>query len=214
MVAGIEISTAEGEAPIHILGYSFSLTNQAILDFCELQQKRRDERNRSILKLLQGGNFVVREEDLPSEGSVGRPHIAQVLVAKGYARDIKHAFRRFVGDRCRYYVSGEKATVAEAIDVIHEAGGYAVVAHPHLIRDQRALEATLDEDFDGIEVFYARFPADKEKRWYDVATEKKWIMTGGSDFHGANKPETDLGRSWVCEETFRMLEQRHRENNP
>ena len=87
-----------------------------------------------------------------------------------------------------------------------------MIAHPHLAEDARLLREVLEMPFDGLECYYAKFMPAKEKKWVDIATQKKWIMTGGSDFHGEGKRNNELGCSWVGDETFDFLYERQKEN--
>ena len=145
----------------------------------------------------------------------GRPHIAQAMIEKGYVASIEEAFKKYLGEgRCCYY-PGSRPSVEETLDVIRSAGALAVIAHPQLIKQRRIINQLLEMDFDGIEAYYARFSGYDEQKWVNIAREKGWIVTGGSDYHGEIKPQNPLGSSWVSEETFRILQDHylsHHEN--
>ena len=137
--------------------------------------------------------------------TLGRPHIAAVMVSKGYVRSIQEAFQLYLGDNKSCFVPGEPFPVAEAIAVIHEAGGKAFIAHPHLYQNAYLIKEVLMLPFDGIECYYGRSHLDKVKRWKKMATHKGLLMSGGSDFHGNAKPHISLGASWVDQTIFESI---------
>lgn len=208
MITGVEFSTVHNETSIHILGYAFQPDHPAIEKLCARHVKRRTERNRKILEKLAEKGMPIEEEEIytASPHTVGRPHIAQAMLARGYIKNFLEAFHKWIGDGKSCYARGESVSTKETVDIIHEAGGLAVIAHPHLVQNQTVLQSLFDLPFDGIECYYARFLPPMEKRWHDIAEKKGWIATGGSDYHGSVKPETPLGASWVNEETFQILE--------
>lgn len=211
MISGIEFSAAHDNSSVHVLGYSFKLDSPSILELCEKHKTRRLERYRQMLELLKMHNMPITEEELLSlgqQGSIGRPHIAMAMMKKGYIGSIRDAFHNYLGEGKSCYVRSEYISVEETIQTIHDANGLAVIAHPHIIKNRKLINEILGLDFDGIEVHYAKFPADAEKPWADIAEGKKWIKTGGSDFHGSVKPENPLGCSWVNEQTFQQLYER------
>ena len=151
---------------------------------------------------------------LPHEKcTVGRPHIAQVLVKKGYVNNVAEAFLKYIGEEKPCYVRGETFSVEETISVIRDAKGVAIIAHPHLIKDSGIVLKLLEMGFDGLEGYYAMFPLKQQERWIKIAKNKKWLITGGSDFHGAVKPMIPLGCSWIGEDSFRHLQDLYLKNN-
>lgn len=210
--SGIELSCSEKGDSVHILGYDFSLQSEEIKNLCLMHQTRRLSRNLAILKKLERLNMPVQETELEKlqnqKKTVGRPHIAELMVKKGYVSSIKEAFSLYLGDGKCCYDPGEPFSVQETIDIIHRADGKAFIAHPHLIQSGRLLRELLKMNFDGIECYYAKFTPENEKRWLKIAGEKNWLVSGGSDFHGAIKPQISLGSSWVDEETFYKIFQK------
>jgi hypothetical protein len=200
--AGIELSCTLREKSIHILGYDYDLSSKEIHSFCERHILRRKERNLKILEKLRRLNMPIKESELKALSTIGRPHIAQIMVEKGYVNSIKEAFSSFIGEGKCCYDSGEPVSVEETIEVIHFAKGKAFIAHPHLISHRFLLKELLKMPFDGIECFYANFLPSEHKKWLQIAEEKKWLISGGSDFHGDVKPGLSLGCSWVDEKTF------------
>jgi 3',5'-nucleoside bisphosphate phosphatase len=217
MIPGVEFSAIFQRMSVHVLGYAYSLTSQAIKKFCQRHIERRKKRNALILKLLANHKMVITEEELYSDSiknphTVGRPHIAKAMINKGYVQNINEAFKKFIGDGKCCFSAGESFSVQETIDVIHEGGGLAIIAHPHLIDNSNIFQQLTKLKFDGIECFYSRFPAEKQYRWVEVAKKKGWLITGGSDFHGDTKPTIALGCSWAPEETFRFLQEHYKKN--
>ncbi len=209
LIPGVEFSAMHKNATVHILGYAFHLNDAELLSFCKRHTERRSDRNQQILQKLAKMGIKITEEDIRLANdklhSIGRPHIAQAMRAKGYVQSIQDAFKKYIGEGKPAYASGESFSVEETLERIHRANGLAVIAHPHLIDDQRILKGLLDMNFDGIECFYSKFSREHSARWIEIAQKKNWLMTGGSDFHGSVKPNVPLGCSWVNEETFLKL---------
>ncbi len=202
---GVEFSSAFEGVNVHILGYNFSLKGSSIPALCLRHRNRREQRNRAILEKLQAQNIQIEEKDLKGN-LLGRPHIAQAMVKMGYVRTFKEAFTRYLAEGKRAYVQGETISAQETIDAIHGDGGKAFLAHPHLLPKRKLwLRRLCALPFDGIECYYAHFPLDSEEKWLELAQEKGWLVSGGSDFHGETKPSNRLGSSWVNEATFNQV---------
>lgn len=214
LISGIEFSAAYRRTSVHILGYAFSLSDEHILAFCRRHQERREKRNQTILQLLAKNKMPITHEELlagfdPSTAprkTIGRPHIAQAMIRHGYVQSVQEAFSKYLKEGKPCYAAGEPFSVEETIDVIHRAKGIAVIAHPHLIEKGSTIRYLLQMNFDGLEAYYARLPAEQEEKWIKIGQEKGWLITGGSDFHGSVKPNIPLGCSWVNEQTFRLLQ--------
>ena len=164
-------------------------------------------RNKAILEKLSRLSMPILEEELMKMGekTVGRPHIAQLMIKKGYVGSIKDAFNRFIGDGKLCYDPGVGITVEETISIIHQGRGKAFIAHPHLLEHANRIKELLKLPFDGLECHYAKFPPEQEKRWLQASKERGWLISGGSDFHGSVKDYIHLGCSWVDEENFRKI---------
>lgn len=207
---GVEFSTSFRKTSIHVLAYDFDLQSEQIRGLCSRHVKRRKTRNQMILERLSRLSMPVFEEELNQFGSemIGRPHIAQVMVRKGYVSSIKEAFHRFLGDGCPCFESGQTISLEETLTIIHEGGGKAFIAHPHLIVHRNTIKELLKLPFDGIECYYAKIPPFRESVWLKIAKEQGLLVSGGSDFHGAVKEHIPLGSSWVGEEAFHQIFQR------
>ena len=217
LISGVEFSAVHERASVHILAYSFPLNSDLIKEFCIKHIRGRENRNTQILSLLNSHGMLISEEDIrfhtdTLKHTIGRPHIAQAMMKKGYVSTVQEAFNKFIGDGKSCYASGGYFSVDETLDLIHRAKGLAVIAHPHLIEKSHTVDELLKMNFDGIEAYYAKFPLQQNERWIKIGMKKNWIITGGSDFHGDIKPQLSLGHSWVRQETFKILADHFREN--
>jgi len=203
LLAGIEFSTVLLGKSVHLLGYGYELGHPAIASLCAKHKQRRTERNLQMVENLKNLRMPI---ELPvAESSIGRPHLAQAMLEKGYVQTIQEAFKKYLGEGKPAYAKGESVTVDETIYAIHAAKGIAIIAHPHLIEEPYIIKNLLDFDFDGIECFYAKFSPEQNKRWLEIAEKKKWLITGGSDFHGSIKPTIPLGASWVDQNNWERI---------
>ena len=158
LIPGVEFSSCYQDTGIHLLGYCFDLQNQAIREFCIRHKDRRKERNHLILELLRKEGMELSENDLRDAGGVvGRPHIANAMIKKGYVATFQDAFRLFIGDGKPCFAPGNRFSLDETIGVIHAAGGKAVLAHPILLKKRSLIKKLLELPFDGVECFYANF---------------------------------------------------------
>jgi predicted metal-dependent phosphoesterase TrpH len=202
LVCGIELSTRFGGASVHLLGYfpcaAPSDDFMAWLGF--LQESRRD-RNRRLIEKLQslGVDITLAEVEAKGRSLTGRPHFARVLVEKGYAKDIQDAFDELLDESARGYVQRQEVPVDEAISRITAAGGVASLAHPIRVakNDWEKLGKYVGElagmGMQAIEVFHSDHTPENVAYYGSLAMRFGLRMTGGSDFHGGNKPSISLG---------------------
>lgn len=207
VIPGVEFSTRFKENSVHVLGYAFDYTHPALLDLCQKHKTRRYDRNRQILeKLNREGCKITQEElDNQAEGTTGRPHIAALMVAKGYVKDVTTAFHKYLGDGKKCYVAGYNMSVEETLDVIHAAKGLAFLAHPHLHKNPKLIRKILELPFDGMECTYANMSKEQNAPWLELAKSKNLRISGGSDFHGTAKPTIQLGCTSVGWAEFEPL---------
>jgi predicted metal-dependent phosphoesterase TrpH len=204
---GVEISSTPPQpfgcsGSFHILGYGIDIDHTGLNRALEELQTSRRERNPKIVRRLQalGMDIALSEVATGSiNGSVGRPHIARVMLAKGFVDSIDEAFARFLGPGQPAYVDKQRMACEQAIELIAAAGGLAVLAHPSLIAlhaDQTVpdLIACLKPlGLAGIEVFYPEHSKADTVGYQALAEQHDLLMTGGTDFHGSLKPEIQLG---------------------
>jgi predicted metal-dependent phosphoesterase TrpH len=192
VIPGVEISTSAEGKDIHILGYGFSPDDPALLERLVSLRQVRTRRNEEILSKLNGLGMEITMAEVEREasdsprgdGSIGRPHMAEVLVRKGYVKDLKDAFNRYLAEGAAAYVNPPRIGPADAVDWIHEAGGAAIVAHPGLYRNDRLVLELLDRGADGLEAYHSDHDEAMQRHYKTLAKSRGKLVTGGSDFHG------------------------------
>ena len=203
---GIEFSSVFEGQDVHLLGYDFDLNSPDIEALCMRHKNRRLNRNLAVLEKLRSHKMDITMEDIKEHGdSVGRPHIAHVMVQRGYVRSIKEAFDKYLGEGRCCYVRGDALTVDETIAALHKAHGKAFLAHPHLLAASFPIHRLLEKSFDGLECRYAKLSAKSAEPWEKIARSQNWHESAGSDFHGSVKPGLPLGCQGVDQATFERI---------
>ena len=201
-VNGIEISADFVHGTMHILGYFVDDESETLLSATKRLREARDRRNPEIARRLQRlGCNITMEEAATIAGNevVGRPHFARLLVEKGYVESIQVAFDRLLAKGAPAFVEKERLSPSDAIALIHNAGGAAILAHPYQLRlESSDLNAKLGElaaiGLDGIEAIYSRHTPEQRDAYQRLAERRGLLVTGGSDFHGSYKPDISLVR--------------------
>lgn len=200
---GVEFSCSFEGQNVHILAYDFILSNSIVEMLCKEQQFNRIKRNQVILEKLQSKGIFIEQEELDSlKGVLGRPHIAQLMIEKGYVNSMQEAFTVYLGDHKSCFYLGELLQLEETIRLIHQAQAKVFLAHPHFLSGSIFIKNLFKLPFDGIECYYAKVSSTQEKRWIQLAKSKGLLISGGSDYHGSVKSYLPLGCSWVDRETF------------
>jgi hypothetical protein len=131
MIPGVEFSSDHKNESVHILGYSYQLNHPQIQKLVQRHIERRKNRNLAILQLLAQHDMPIKAEEIDhSDHTIGRPHIAQAMVDHGYVETIQEAFLKYIGDSKCCHARGVPISAVETIDIIHQAGGLAIIAHP------------------------------------------------------------------------------------
>lgn len=187
-INGCEFSADYKDKSIHILGYRFDETNKELRDFIEYFKSKREERIDEIIRRCNNAGYFISKDELlkkfPKTQAYGRPHIGQLLIDGGYAKDINDVFKDILRKDSPCYVPKVKIEVPYIIDIIHKAGGLAVMAHPKLVTSDEYVVEMLAHDFDGMEVYHTKHNDDDVKRYKALAKEHNLFITGGSDYHG------------------------------
>lgn len=200
-VNGIEISADYSPGTMHILGYYIDDHSRALASKLEELKLARKRRNPEIADRLQSLGLEISYDEVASLAGnevVGRPHFARLMVQRNYAVSIQDAFDRFLAKGAPAYVEKKRLAPAEAIALIHDAGGVAVLAHPYqlklsLLQEAEVLIGNLAAlGLDGIEALYSRHSPEERQAYAAIATRHGLIVTGGSDYHGTYKPDLDL----------------------
>lgn len=192
LVPGVELSTDIPGSEVHVLGYFMDVADPTFQSELTRFREGRLGRGMAMIEKLRGLGMDVsweRVQEIAGDASVGRPHVAQHLLERGYVTSIPDAFDRFIGRNGPAYAEREKLTPAQAVALIRGAGGIAVVAHPHYTRDHEAVLAELKEQgLTGMEVYYRDLPPEKVAELLALAKRLGLLPTGGSDFHGLGNP--------------------------
>jgi len=200
IIPGIEISVLHDKVEYHILGYWADPQNSVLAEALAKLQGARSERNNRILQKLNELGIPATSEELErvsEQGQTGRPHIAKLLVRYGVVKTITQAFDDFLKKGAVAYVSRFAFTAIEAVTLIHQAGGLAVLAHPtqndpELTRLPSVLADLVPAGLDGIEVYYPTHSHKMKKKLRALAAQHNLLLTGGSDYHGDIRPGTTL----------------------
>ncbi len=208
IVPGVELSCEYDGIEVHVLGYFVDVDSEDLQQVLSRQRSRRKDRMAHMLeKLAKAGLKISLDEvlDLAQFGVVGRPHLAQVLLRRGYVRDLRSAYDLYIGHNRPYYVPTLRMDVSEAVDLIRRSGGLPVLAHPIFIPSRILPDLLSQFLFWGIEVMYPEHPSRFVEQLRDIAESKGLAITGGSDFHGAAKKEDYLGRVGLSKEEYEAL---------
>ena len=194
IIPGVELSAHYGLGTLHILGYFVDITHPTLLHSLQEYRHFRDRRNPLILHRLRELGYPLDMEEVTRHAGgnvINRPHIAQAMLNRGYVKNCKEAFDRFLGQGAAAYFAKEVYDAPKAVQIIHESGGLAVMAHPALLHDKglvkigheiRRLHAIAH--FDGIEAYHGDCISDHSDFFVAIARELNLFVTGGSDFHG------------------------------
>ncbi len=196
LIPGVELSTVHDGRDVHILGYFVDTENREFrARLAELRSARRDRAEMMVDALHTAGYELTLDEVLllAEEGSVGRSHVARVLVERGHAVDVADAFDRFIGRNRPFYVAKPVAGPVEVIESIRAAGGVAVLAHPGVTQIDDALDELVAAGLDGLEAYHAEHTRSMQDRYAGIADRRGLIATGGSDFHGISAPGASMG---------------------
>lgn len=201
-IPGIEISCQDVEE-VHMVGLYINYKNKELIDACNRFRYARDRRAIKIIEYLGKFSIPIKLEEvrkIAGEGSIGRPHFARWLIEHGYVSERKEAFSKYLDSQDFHkYVSREKPTPEEAINLIHNAGGKAVLAHPGLLKmslekQEQFISKLKIKGLDGIECFYSKHSDSQVKKYVELANTYDLKMSCGSDFHGEKvKPTVKLG---------------------
>jgi 3',5'-nucleoside bisphosphate phosphatase len=200
VIPGIELSSRWGATELHILGYFLDWNDPELRGHLTRFQEARHVRNPRIIEKLNALGLALTYEEvktLAGNDSVGRPHIARVMIDKGYVTSAKEAFDRYLADGAAAHVPRELPEPAEAIAVIRAAHGVPVLAHPSWLDRSEGIYKICEQlkalGLAGIEVHYSTHRPEQTATYLDVARRLNLLVTGGSDFHGVTKPDIEVG---------------------
>lgn len=202
IIPGVELSSRLDGQELHVLGYFFDWQDSAFRDHLAQQRFTRNARIPQTIERLNALGLELSEDEVRAKtgfGSIGRPHVAQALVDKGYVQDTREAFERYLKEGAPAYVPRMLADTRDVIAWIRNAGGVPVLAHPKWTRCQgeslyRLCACLKEAGLLGLEVFYSSHNQRQTSRFLELAKRLDLLITGGSDFHGATNPGIQVGR--------------------
>lgn len=209
LVPGVEVSANFGNVAVHVLGLFIDYRESWLRErFAEAFELRRVRVHKIVAKLSKVGVELTAEEVFArsSHGSVGRPHVAEALVAKGVVGSLQEAFDRYLAQDRPAYVGYERVTLRDATELIRRAGGVASLAHPVLLRDDALIADMVDDELQAIEVFHTDHTREKAAEYQILASELGLLATGGSDFHRPDDGgHAEVGCAELTREAFEAI---------
>lgn len=201
VIPAIEISTDVPGDEVHVLGYFIDYTNPHFISRLESMRRSRVERAQKMVAKLKGLGVNIeweRVQHFAGGSTIGRPHIAQAMLEKGYIGSISEAFAKYIGRNGPAYVEREKMTPAEAVKLLLDVNGLPVLAHPLTIRETEAMIMEMRAaGMVGIEVYYKDYGEEQRNSLRQLAQKHHLIATGGSDYHGLEDNEIMIGDAGV-----------------
>ncbi len=187
VLPGVELTCDFNGRESHLLAYCFDVENDGMKKLLAEHKQARLDRIEWIVGELTQQGLEIDKEEVRAEaggGNVGRPHVASVLVKKGYVGSAKEAFIRYLGNHALGPIQSYYVSYHQAIQHIRSAGGATVLAHPGVLYSQSELEEWIQAGLDGIEVVHPSHNYEKQKKFQEIADQNNLLKTGGSDYHG------------------------------
>ncbi len=196
LIPGIEMSASAKDIEVHVLGFFFDVAHAGLQRHLAEQQARRIARMREMVQRLQRVGVTIDAEEVlqvAGEGTVGRPHVARVLLKHGYVTTLAEAFQRYIGQGNPGFVPGSPMPPSLIIRVIREAGGIPVLAHPVYLKSDAIIEACVRDGLVGLEVYHSGHTPELVHHYEQLADRLQLLKTGGSDSHGNAKEGLPIG---------------------
>jgi predicted metal-dependent phosphoesterase TrpH len=209
IVPGIEINCDVEGAEIHVLGYGMDYEASWFQDFCRAQREERRARVHRTAERLAALGLPIDVERvfaLVQEGSAGRPHVARVMVERGYVKTVREAFDRYLAAGKPAHVPRRKLTPEDAVRLLRRAGGAPVFAHPGLAERDELIPSMVEAGLMGIECYYSEHSPAQRGTYLDLCRRYDLVATGGSDFHGPQVRAATLGHPTVPLATWDALQ--------
>lgn len=190
-VPGLEVDTEHAGHTVHLLAYGITSDETPLLSALRKQREEREVRMQAIVERMNGLGVDVSYDDVLKQvkggSSVGRPHLARALLAKGIVTNIQEAFDKYLADGEKGFVKLKRLTSADIVPMVHESGGIVVIAHPKRLREERHLAEIADLGVEGVEAVHPTADPAYQQQIIDFADARGLLVTGGTDFHA---PET------------------------
>lgn len=226
IIPGIELSSevhpvrneflygATPSEELHIVGLFVDYKNTEFLKILKgLSAGRKDRMNDMLKKLAKMGMPITMKEieKFKTKDVVGRLHLAQAMVEKGYVKTTNEAFDKFIGDGGTAYANRSRLSSKKAISLIKEIGGISIIAHPHLIKNQDIIPKLIEEGMNGIEVYFTNHNANPSLKYLEIAKKHNLLLSGGSDCHGLTG-KTFLGKVKVPYQAIEGMKKWRKQN--
>ena len=216
VLPGIELSTEINGKDVHMLGYLFDWQDAALIEQLQKMQNARAERMKQMIQKLEAlGIHDISFEEISGSAktkALGRPHLAAALVEKKIVGSMRGAFDKFLAEGAPAYVPKFKQSPQEAIKLIKDLGGIAVLAHPMLSNVDELIPSLVAAGLGGLEVYYPNSTTNIMRFYEGLARKHHLVVTGGSDAHGAAKKHTFIGKVRIPYDLIEKLKQAAQEN--
>lgn len=210
-IPATELTAEQDGIELHLLGYFLDRENETLKDQLTKFQEVRQNRIHEITQRLQHLGYQLQAESvfrLANCRAPGRPHVARAMVQEGYVGSLDEAFERFLKKGKPAWAPKFKMSALEAIELIHQAGGLAVLAHPGLSRADETIDALIRSGLDGLECFHTKHSTYMTEHYLELAERHDLAVTGGSDCHGMSKGKPLIGTLRIPYEYVQRLERR------
>jgi 3',5'-nucleoside bisphosphate phosphatase len=210
-IPGAELTAEQEDTEVHVLGYFLDARNEKLLaEIATFQIVRQNRIHEMVARVNELGVPLKAESvfALANCKSPGRPHVARAMVKAGYVKTLDEAFERFLKKGRPAWVPKSKISALDAIALIHQAGGLAVMAHPGLNRTDSIIPALVAAGMDGIECFHTKHSTAMSERYLEIADKYNLLVTGGSDCHGFSKGKPLIGTVKLPYEHVQKMKER------
>jgi 3',5'-nucleoside bisphosphate phosphatase len=200
LITGVELSCHYQEADIHLLAYFIDPAYAPLADKVKFYQLERLKRGILIVEKLNELGIDLKMETvqrMAKDATLGRVHVADALLKEEYVHTFDEAFSRYLGYHAPAYVPKTHFDPAEAIDLVHQAGGISVMAHPGSTRRDDAIAFMKGVGMDGLEVYHSKHTPAQVRHYKEIAARNNLLISGGSDWHGRNDPRSEMGNQHV-----------------
>lgn len=219
VIQGIEVNTIYNDNEIHVLGYFMNTENADFKELVKVQQQARVKQTKEIITLLNKKEGIhIKYEDIKKQvaqgGSIGRPHIAKAITNVGGTSSVIEAYEKYINDNSSVYVRRKTVSPHDAVEIIYDAGGIPVIAHPHdLDGAAELIKELMHYGLRGIEAYHRKHSPAIVEYFSSMAEDLGLIVTGGSDFHAPNlmNGQLVLGKNFVPEWIYdKLVEEKKR----
>ncbi len=200
IITGIELSCSYNDRDVHMLAYLIDHKYPPLAEKVDFYQAERLKRGIEIVRKLNELGLDLRLDTVrrvAGEGAIGRVHVADAMVNEELVHTFDEAFSRYLGYHAPAYVPKTFFDPQDAINLVHDAGGIAVMAHPGTVRMDNIIEDLKDMGLDGIEVYHSKHTSGQVRHYKRIAEKLGLLISGGSDWHGRNDPKAELGNQRV-----------------